>query len=141
MSKEYETERKYGYAWNAVDTASTKYPTSHIRRSVDQRLEKAIDDMDKELPVAELGSQRQSLLEKLLAMPAKRWPTTLYFIDTLVSTKRRSSLNNVQENMKDVYQEATGSHPGRENYESAQQSVFASTNLRNVFLQRRTGRP
>ena len=42
----------------------------------------------------------------------------LYFVDMLVSPKRRSSLANVQENMKDVYEEATQAIEAR-NFERA----------------------
>ena len=70
-------------------------------------LDKAVDDMDKELPVAELVAKGKAFLERLLAMPREEMARDLYLIDTLVSTKRRSSLNNVQENFKEVYQEAT----------------------------------
>lgn len=70
-------------------------------------LDKAVDDMDKELPVAELVAKGKAFLERLLAMPREEMARDLYLVDTLVSTKRRSSLNNVQENFKEVYQEAT----------------------------------
>lgn len=117
--KEYETERKYGYAWNVVDTALYKISYfAHPQGQLTNDLEKAIDDMDKELPVAELVAKGKAFLEKLLAMPREEMADNLYFIDTLVSTKRRSSLNNVQENMKDVYQEATEAIQA-ENYERA----------------------
>ena len=117
--KEYETERKYGYAWNVVDTALYKISYfAHPQGQLTNDLEKAIDDMDKELPVAELVAKGKAFLEKLLAMPREEMARDLYFIDTLVSTKRRSSLNNVQENMKDVYQEATEAIQA-ENYERA----------------------
>ena len=79
-------------------------------------LEKAVDDMDKELPVAELVAKGKAYLEKLLAAPREELARDLYFVDTLISTKRRSSLNNVQENMKDVYREATEAIQA-ENYE------------------------
>lgn len=117
--KEYEAERKYGYAWNVIDTAL--YKIAYFARPQGQLtndLEKAVDDMDKELPVAELVAKGKAFLEKLLAMPREQMAGDLYFIDTLVSTKRRSSLNNVQENMKDVYQEATEAIQA-ENYERA----------------------
>ena len=70
-------------------------------------LDKAVDDMDEELPVAELVMKGMAFLEKLLAMPKEKLAEDLYFVDTLVSIKGPSSLQNVQENMKDVYEEAT----------------------------------
>ena len=117
--KEYEAERKYGYAWNVLDTAL--YKIAYFARPQGQLtndLEKAVDDMDKELPVAELVAKGKAFLEKLTAMPRGEMARDFYFVDVLVSTKRRSSLSNVQENMKDVYQEATEAIQA-ENYERA----------------------
>ena len=70
-------------------------------------LDKAVDDMDEELPVAELVMKGMAFLESLNAMPKEKLAEDLYFVDTLVSIKGPSSLQNVQENMKDVYEEAT----------------------------------
>ena len=106
--KEYETERKYGYSWNVIDT--TFYQISYFAQPQGQLandLDKAVDDMDEELPVAELVMKGMAFLEKLLAMPKEKLAEDLYFVDTLVSIKGPSSLQNVQENMKDVYEEAT----------------------------------
>ena len=102
--KEYEAERKYGYSWNVIDIAL--YKISYFAQPQGQLmndLDKAVDDMDKELPVAELVTKGKAFLERLLAMPREELARDLYFVDTLVSAKRRSSLNNVQENFKEVY--------------------------------------
>ena len=64
-------------------------------------------DKDSLPTVAELVAKGKAFLERLLAMPREEMARDLYLVDTLVSTKRRSSLNNVQENFKEVYQEAT----------------------------------
>ena len=48
-----------------------------------------------------------AFLEKLLDMPKEKLAEDLYYVDTLVSIKGPSSLQNVQENMKDVHEEAT----------------------------------
>lgn len=115
--KEYEAERKYGYSWNVIDTAFYKISYfAHPQGQLMNDLDKAIDDMDKELPVAELVVKGKAFLEKLLAMPREELARDLYFVDTLVSTKRRSSLNNVQKNFKDVYLEANEAIEA-ENYE------------------------
>ena len=107
MVKEYESERKYGYAWNVLDIAFYKiayfaYPQGQLRND----LEKIVYDMDKDLPVAELVSKGKAFLEKLLAMPAEEIKKELYFVDILVSARRCSSLKNVQENFVDTYKEA-----------------------------------
>ena len=115
--KEYEAERKYGYSWNVIDIAL--YKISYFAQPQGQLmndLDKAVDDMDKELPVAELVTKGKAFLERLLAMPREELARDLYFVDTLVSAKRRSSLNNVQENFKEVYKEAADAIEA-ENYE------------------------
>lgn len=107
-AKEYEAERKYGYAWNVIDTAFYKISYfAHPQGQLMNDLTKAVDDMDRELPIAELVAKGKAFLEHLATMPREEMLRDFYFVDTLVSTKRRSSLNNVQENLKDVYQEAT----------------------------------
>lgn len=106
--KEYDAERKYGYSWNVLDT--TFYQISYFVRPQGQllnNLDKAVDDMDAELPTAEVVAKGKAFLEKLLAMPKEELAADLYFVDTLVSTKRRSSLKNMQENFLSVYKEAT----------------------------------
>lgn len=106
--KEYNADRRYGYSWNVLDT--TFYQISYFARPQGQLLndlDKAVDDMDAELPTSEVVAKGKAFLEKLLAMPKEKLAEDLYFVDTLVSTKRRSSLKNVQENFANVYKEAT----------------------------------
>lgn len=115
--KEYDADRKYGYSWNVLDT--TFYQISYFALPQGQLLndlDKAVDDMDAELPTAEVVAKGKAFLEKLLALSKEELATDLYFVDTLVSTKRRSSLKNVQENFISVYKEATEAIQ-TENYE------------------------
>ncbi|WP_294586932.1 hypothetical protein [uncultured Bacteroides sp.] len=107
--KEYNADRRYGYSWNVLDT--TFYQISYFARPQGQLLndlDKAVDDMDADLPTSEVVAKGKAFLEKLLALPKEKLAEDLYFVDTLVSTKRRSSLKNVQENFASVYKEATG---------------------------------
>ena len=115
--KEYDADRKYGYSWNVLDT--TFYQISYFARPQGQLLndlDKAVDNMDAELPTAEVVAKGTAFLEKLLAMTKEDLAADLYFVDTLVSTKRRSSLKNMQENFMSVYKEATEAIQ-TENYE------------------------
>ena len=106
--KEYNGQRRYGYSWNVIDT--TFYQISYFAQPQGQlanEIDKAVEEMDEELPVAELVMKGIAFLEKLLDMPKEKLAEDLYYVDTLVSIKGPSSLQNVQENMKDVYEEAT----------------------------------
>lgn len=105
--KEYNSDRRYGYSWNILDT--TFYQIAYFARPQGQLqndLNKAIDEMDANLPTEEVVAKGKAFLEKLLAMPKEKLAEDLYFVDILVSTKRRSSLSNVQENFEEVYNEA-----------------------------------
>ena len=115
--KEYETERKYGYAWNLLDTALYKLSYfAHPQGQLTNELNKAVDDMDRELPLSDLLAQCKAFLTKVDTTPDDQLAADLYFVDQLVSTRQRSSLANVQENMKEVYREATEAIEA-ENYE------------------------
>lgn len=117
--KEYDAMRRYGYSWNVLDMAF--YQISYFARPQGQLfndLEKAVNDMDAELPIAEVVAKGKAFLEKLVATSREKLAEDLYFTDTLVSTRRRSSLKNVQENFQSIYKEATEALQS-ENYERA----------------------
>ena len=124
--KEYDADRHYGYSWNVLDTAF--YQISYFARPQGQLLndlEKAVDDMDAERPIVEVVAKGKAFLEKLLATSREKLAEDLYFTDTLVSTKRRSSLKNVQENFQGVYKEAAEAMQS-DNYErSAVRLLYA----------------
>lgn len=124
--KEYDGDRRYGYSWNVLDTAF--YQISYFARPQGQllnELEKAVDDMDAERPIVEVLARGKAFLEKLLATPREKLDEDLYYTDTLVSTKRRSSLKNIQEHFRSVYQEAAEAMQN-DNYErSAVRLLYA----------------
>lgn len=115
--KEYSVDRRYGYSWNVLDT--TFYQISYFAHPQGQLLndlDKAVNDMDADLPTEEVVAKGRAFLEKLLAVPKEKLAEDLYFVDMLVSTKHRSSLKNIQENFANVYKEATEAIQS-ENYE------------------------
>lgn len=84
-----------------------------------------MDDMDAERPIVEVLARGKAFLEKLLATPREKLDEDLYYTDTLVSTKRRSSLKNIQEHFRSVYQEAAEAMQN-DNYErSAVRLLYA----------------
>lgn len=123
--KDYEAARRYGYAWNVLDTAFYRIayfaqPQGQLRNE----LEQAVDDMDRELPVTDLVAKGRAFLEKLRDTPGEALAADLYFTDTLVSTRRRSSLANVQENMRDVWREADEAMQNRDFERSAVRILY-----------------
>jgi hypothetical protein len=101
--KEYGADRRYGYSWNVLDTAFYQISYfAHPQGQLLNDLDKAVNDMDADLPTEEVVSKGKAFLEKLLAVPKEKLAEDLYYTDTLVSAKRRSSLKNVQENFMNV---------------------------------------
>lgn len=116
--KEYNGERKQVYAWNVLDTAF--YQMVYVAAPQGQLLndlDKAIDDMDKDLPLNELLTKGCEAMQKIVDMPKEKLAENLYYVDTLVSSKIRSSLRNIQENFKDAYDSITKALQS-ENYEA-----------------------
>lgn len=115
----HNKNRTYGYAWTVLDTAfyQIAYTTS-LQGNLSNEISKAINDMDKDLPLQEVVSKGLKVLEKLAALPKEELAKDLYYIDTLISTKISSSLNNIQSNFEDTYEKATQSIQSG-NYEDA----------------------
>ena len=89
--KEYDVDRKYGYSWNVLDT--TFYQISYFARPQGQLLndlDKAVDDMDAELPTAEVVAKGKAFLEKLLAMTKEELAADLYFVAIQTENYERS---------------------------------------------------
>lgn len=107
---------------------TTFYQIAYFARPQGQLLNdlnKAVNDMDAELPTVEVVTKGKAFLEKLVATPKEKLAEDLYFVDTLVSAKMRSSLKNVQEHFADVYKEATEAIQGGNYERSAVRLLYA----------------
>ncbi len=107
---DYNAVRAYGYSWNVLDT--TFYQIAHFANPQGQLandIDRAINGMDAELPVEELVARGTDFLKKLLATPMEELARDLYYVDKLVSSRRSASLQNMQELLKNVYDDAIAS--------------------------------
>lgn len=117
--KEYDSNRQGAYSWNILETAVYQILyTAAPQGQLLNELDKAIADLDRDLPVNELNQKGVEVLKKLAATPKEELARDLYHVDTLISTKRRSSLRNVQDNLRDVYEQAEQAIQGG-NFEAA----------------------
>ncbi|WP_300729347.1 hypothetical protein [uncultured Bacteroides sp.] len=104
---DYNSKRKQGYSWNIIELAF--YQIMYIASPQGQilnEMDKAIVDMDKDIALNELVNKGTEVLKKIQATPKEELAKDLYFVDQFVSTKRRSSLKNVQENFEEDYEKA-----------------------------------
>lgn len=117
--KEYDSNRQGAYSWNILETAVYQILyTAAPQGQLLNELDKAIADLDRDLPVNELNQKGVEVLKKLAAMPKEELARDLYHVDTLISTKRRSSLRNVQDNLREIYEQAEQAIQGG-NFEAA----------------------
>lgn len=117
--KEYDSNRQGAYSWNILETAVYQILyTAAPQGQLLNELDKAIADLDRDLPVNELNQKGIEVLKKLAATPKEELARNLYHVDTLISTKRRSSLRNVQDNLREVYEQAEQAIQGG-NFEAA----------------------
>lgn len=106
--KYFETERKYGYAWNILSSTLLKIcyfvcPQGQLLNELD----KAITDHGREdMPLPEIVSRTKAVITRLQEMPKEQLAADLYFVEIFISDRRRSVLKNIQENFEDTYEKA-----------------------------------
>lgn len=115
--KYFENERKYGYAWNIVACTLLKILYyAHPQGQLLNDLNKTVEDLDREdIPLSEVVNIGKKLVDRIQAMSKEELSQDLYYVETFVSPKRRSSLANIQENFKSTY-EKTSAYYEQEDY-------------------------
>ena len=107
--KDFEADRKYGFAWNVLDTTILKILYyAHPQGQLLNDLNKAVSEMDREdIPLPEVVNYGKSVIARLQGMTKEQWAEDLYYVETFISDKRRSNLKNIQENFENSYNRAT----------------------------------
>ena len=104
--KEFESDRKYGNAWNVI--ATTFYKISYFAHPQGQLLNdlgKAIYEHDREdIQLPEIVARGKEFVQKLKNMPKENLAEDLYYVETFIPPKRRSTLENIQHNFKTTYE-------------------------------------
>ncbi|WP_251622168.1 YbjN domain-containing protein [Odoribacter lunatus] len=103
--KYFEPARKYGYIWNIIDTTLMKFiyfaqPQGQLLNDI----QKAIFNMDRDdIPLPEITEQGKAFVEKLQGMTKEELAKDLYFVETFISPKRSSNLQNIRDNFESSY--------------------------------------
>ncbi|MDR2291916.1 MAG: hypothetical protein LBE11_00385 [Prevotellaceae bacterium] len=107
--KYFETDRKYGYAWNII--ATTLYKISYYAHPQGQLLNdlnKTIYEHDREdIPLPEIVERGKDFIQKLAAIPKDKLAEDLYYVETFIPPKRRSNLENIQKNFQKTYEDVS----------------------------------
>ncbi|MDR2233216.1 MAG: hypothetical protein LBE56_08850 [Tannerella sp.] len=104
--KSFETDRKYGFAWNVI--ASTLYKISYYAHPQGQflnDLDKAVSEHEREdIPLPDVVMRGKEFIQKIKALPKEKLAEDLYYIETFIPPKRRSSLENIQDNFESTFE-------------------------------------
>lgn len=106
----FESSRKFGDMWNLLSTTFFKIMyTVHPQGELRNTLEKAIQDLDRTIPLAAIITSARQTLEKLQSLSQEELSESLYFTATFISDKQRSNLQNIRENYEKCYKQVTAS--------------------------------
>lgn len=107
--KYFESSRKYGFVWNIIQTTLLKFMYfANPQGQLLNDMQKAIREMDREdIPLPEITAKGKAVVERLQKMTQEELAEDLYYAETFIPSKRRSNLQNIQENFEDCYKKVT----------------------------------
>lgn len=107
--KYFESSRKYGFVWNIIQTTLLKFMYfANPQGQLLNDMQKAIREMDREdIPLPEITAKGKAVVERLQKMTKEELAEDLYYAETFIPSKRRSNLQNIQENFEDCYKKVT----------------------------------
>lgn len=107
--KYFESSRKYGFVWNIIQTTLLKFMYfANPQGQLLNDMQKAIREMDREdIPLPEITAKGKAVVEHLQKMTKGELAEDLYYAETFIPSKRRSNLQNIQENFEDCYKKVT----------------------------------
>ena len=84
--KDFEADRKYGFAWNVLDTTILKILYyAHPQGQLLNDLNKAVSEMDREdIPLPEVVNYGKSVIARLQGMTKEQWAEDLYYVETFI---------------------------------------------------------
>jgi len=101
----FESKRQYSQAWDLIAGALRQIDFyAHPQGQLKNDLDNAIRDANEEEPLANLVSGMKDFLQEWQNMDKAKFTADLYEIETFIPTKRRSSLQNIQENLQKLYE-------------------------------------
>jgi hypothetical protein len=103
--KDFESDRQYGNAWNII--ATTLYKISYFAHPQGQLLNdlsKAIYEHDREdIQLPEIVARGKEFIKKLESISKDKLAEDLYYVETFIPPKRRSNIENIQQNFQKSY--------------------------------------
>lgn len=117
QSRTFVMDRNYNSAWLCISTAWLQFDYfAQPKGELMAKVEEAYNLIHGKLPVSERIQRVSTMLEELLSRSKEDLAPALFYTKTLTSNKRRSSLQNIQENLRDVWNESSDAMQARNYY-------------------------
>lgn len=103
----FESKRSYSQAWDMIAGALRQIDFyAHPQGQLKNDLVRVIKDANEEKPLPGLITDMKAFLEECQSMDKAKFTEDLYDVETFIPAKRRSSLQNIQENLKNIHERA-----------------------------------
>lgn len=109
IAGEFENERNFGYAWNIIATTLLKICYyAHPQGQLLNDLRRAVHEHDREdIPLPEVVTRSKEFVRKLQNMHKEELAENLYYTQTFIPDKMRSTLKNIQQNFEESFNRVT----------------------------------
>lgn len=93
----FELSRQFSDMWHIIYTTFLKIMyVSHPQGELLRSLQKTINDLERNLPLAEMTTEGKKALQELQKKTKEDISADLYYVETFISSKRRSNLQNIR---------------------------------------------
>lgn len=104
----FESARRFNEMWNILTTLFLQIDyIAHPQGELKDMLDKAIRDMDRDMPLSLLIADGKQTLRNLQAKTRKQIGENLYYTETFIPDKRQANLQDIRDNSERCYKEAT----------------------------------
>lgn len=104
----FESSRKFGDMWDILSATFLKIMyVAHPQGSLRDTLEKAIRDMNRNIPLAAIVTNGRQTLEEIQALSPEELAKSLYFTATFISDKQRSNMQKIREYYEKCYKQVS----------------------------------
>lgn len=104
----FETSRQFNEMWNILNATFLKLIyVSHPQGELLQFLQNAIRDLNRDLPLAESVCKGKTAIRELQDKSKEEIAKDLFYIETFISAKRRSNLQNIREEYSAAFKKIT----------------------------------
>lgn len=106
--KYFEVMRQFNDVWTLIRTTFLKLIyVAQPQGKLLHTLEKAISNMDRSLPLAELNAEGKDILEELQEKTVEEISADLYFSEIFITEKKHSNLQNLRESYEECYKQVS----------------------------------